>query len=99
LGEVKLVLGKASPQMRLTFTSSPLSLVESFSGKRDNALGRLILDVEVLREVAEMATRWNTIGIRIALEEQVTSVDIILMKMLTASILFHLFGAHGLHHR
>jgi hypothetical protein len=37
-----------------------------------------------------MATLWDTIGIRIALEEQVTSVDTTLMKMPTASILFHL---------
>jgi hypothetical protein len=42
-----------------------------------------------------MASRRNTIGIRIALKVQGTSVDIILMKMPTASILFHLFGAHG----
>jgi hypothetical protein len=55
----------------------------------------LILDVEVLREVAQMASRRNTIGIRIALKVQGTSVDIILMKMPTPGILFHLFGAHS----
>jgi hypothetical protein len=42
-----------------------------------------------------MASRRNTIGIRIALKVKGTSVDIILMKMPTAGILFHLFGAHS----
>ena len=42
-----------------------------------------------------MASRRNTIGIWIALIVQGTSVDIILMKMPTGGILFHLFGAHS----
>jgi len=42
-----------------------------------------------------MASRRNTIGIRIALKVQRTSVNIILMKMPTGGILFHLFGAHS----
>jgi hypothetical protein len=42
-----------------------------------------------------MASRRNTIGIRIALKVLGTSVDIILMKMPTGGILFHLFGAHS----
>jgi hypothetical protein len=55
----------------------------------------LILGVELLREVAQMASRRNTIGIWIALIVQGTSVDIILVKMPTGGILFHLFGAHS----
>ena len=55
----------------------------------------MILGVELLREVAQMASRRNTIGIRIALKVQGTSVDIILMKMPTGGILFHLLGAHS----
>ena len=42
-----------------------------------------------------MASRRNTIGIRIALKVQGTSIDIILMKRPTTGILLHLFGAHS----
>ena len=69
--------------------------MESFSGKRDNALGRFDPGRRGLVGGRGDGHSVNTIGIRIALEEQVTSVDIILMKIPTASILFHLFGAHS----
>jgi hypothetical protein len=73
--------------MRSTFTSSPLSLVESFSGKQDNALGRFDPGRRGLAGGrADGQSMEHNRYSDCAEKVQGASVDIILTKMPTAGV-------------